>query len=206
MRSKTQQRMRFEAEAFPHLDALSRTSFWLTGDEPEADGLVCETFAAAYRIWDITVSTNDSKTWLFKILVRLFSGSFRNHLHRSGLFESQDGDKTFPTYGRVLSAEALDDLRQRLLNKEMDGIVRRAITRLPVDVRIVVILSLLEEFSYRQIADIVGIGLGDVRSRLYQSRLLLHGDLYEQAAKPAVAPDGRSQEGKDAFQSREVSL
>lgn len=206
MRPKTPQRMRFEAEAFPHLHALARTSFWLTGNEPEADDLVGETFGAAYRIWDITVSTNDVKTWLFKILARLFSGSFKNHTRRSGLLESHNGDSAFLDDGAALSAEDLDDLRQRLFTKEMDGAVRAAITRLPVDMRIVIILSLLEEFSYRQIADIAGTGLDDVRSRLYRGRLLLQWDLHGQVAEAAVAPDDQRQAYKNAFHGEEMSL
>ncbi|MDD4051394.1 MAG: RNA polymerase sigma factor [candidate division Zixibacteria bacterium] len=184
MRPRTLRRMCFEAEAFPHLDALSRTAFWLTGNKPEADGLVCETFATAYRLWDITVSKIDFKTWLFKILTRLFCGSCRNHTRRSDFIESSDGDEVFPGV-ESMSAEALDDLGQRLLDEKMNGNVRAAITGLPADVRVVVILSFLEEFSYREIADIAGIDLDDVRSWLYRGRKLMQKGLFGRVAKVA---------------------
>lgn len=197
-------RIRFEAEAFPYLDALVQTSFWLTGNKSEADGLVCETFAAAYRLWDVTVSTNDFKPWLFKILTRLFSGSFQNHIRREGLRDSRDGERTFPG-GRELSAEAIDGLRQRLLAGKLNGSVREAVARLPVDIRIVVILSLLEGFSYREIADIAAIGLDDVRSRLFWGRRFMQRDLFGLVAEVAVISDGRESRGENTFQSKGAS-
>lgn len=184
MGPKTQRRMRFEAAAFPHLDALSRTAFWLTGDKPEADGLVCETFAAAYRLWDVTISTIDLKLSLFKILTRLFGGSCPNHTRRSAFLESQNSDEIFPD-SRGLSPEGFHQLGQRLLSEDMNGNVRAAIAGLPADTRIAIILSFLEEFSYQEIADIAGIGLDDVRSRLRQGRKLMQRDILGPVAKAA---------------------
>lgn len=184
MAPKTQRRIGFEAEAFPHLDALSRTAFWLTGNRPEADSLVCETFAAAYRLWDVTVSTADVKIALFKILARLFGGRCSNHTRRTDFIESSSGDEIFPGV-ESLSAEAIDDLGQRLLNENTNGNVRAAVTGLPADVRIVVVLSFLEEFSYREIADIAGIGLDEVRSWLQRGRKLMQKELFGRVDKVA---------------------
>jgi RNA polymerase sigma-70 factor, ECF subfamily len=186
--------MRFEAEAFPHLDALSRTAFWLIGEKPEADSLVCDTYAAAYRLWDMTVSANDFKAWIFKILTVMFCSSFQNYTHQSDFVESPNGGEIFPE-GGTLSAEAFHDLGKMLFNERSNGGVRGAITRLPVDIRIVVILSFLEGFSYQEVADIAGIGLHEVRSRLIQGRKLIQWNLFGQVAEVAAQPGNRVSAG-----------
>jgi RNA polymerase sigma-70 factor, ECF subfamily len=198
MRPKTERRARFEAETFPHLEALSRTAFWLTGDEAEGDSLVCETFAAAYRLWDVTVSTADVKTSLFKILTRLFGGSCRNHIRRPDIVASANDD------GRS-SAAAFEELKGSLRRNELNGDFHAAISGLPASIRIVFVLSFLEGFSYRQIAEIAVVESAEVRARLYQGRNLIQRDLYERILKARGAPGGGDRAGKSAFQTKGAS-
>lgn len=198
MKLKTERRAHFEAETFPHLEALSRTAFWLTGDEAEGDSLVCETFAAAYRLWDVTVSTANVRTSLFKTLIRLFGGRCRNHTRRLDVVASANDDG-------MLSAAVFEEMKGSLRRNELNGSFHAAISNLPANIRIVFVLSFLEGFSYRQIAEMAAIELAEVRARLHQGRHLIQRGLYERIVRAGGASGGGDRAGKSAFQTKGAS-
>lgn len=185
MTSNTPRKARFVAEAFHYLDALAQASLWLTANKPEADALVCEAYAVAYQRWHVTIFEDNCKVSLFRILVQLFVDSRRAGVGRSGDFGSP-GDLPAEPYRETPTARTIARLKRLLRNGELEGgVIREAIARLALNIRLVVLLSFIEGFSYREIAEIVGIELDVVRARLNQGRNLMQRDLYKHALRMA---------------------
>ncbi len=185
MTSITPHRASFVAEAFLYLDVLVQASLWLTANKPEADALVCEAYAAAYQRWNVTIFEDNCKLSLFRILVRLFFDSRWPCVDQSGDFGSP-GDLPAEPYGEVPTVRIIDQLKHLLSDGELEGgVVREAVAHLPLNIRLVVMLSFIAGFSYRDIAEIVDINPDVVRARLNQGRDLMKRDLYSHALRTA---------------------
>jgi len=94
----------------------------------------------------------------------------------------EDVDDSF-LYGQLAKFPGSSDPEKEFFSKIFDDDVRLAITELPEDFRIVVVLSFLEGFSYQEIADITGLQIGTVKSRLHRGRKLLQKGLWEYALR-----------------------
>jgi RNA polymerase sigma-70 factor (ECF subfamily) len=162
----------FRSGELPYADALFGTALRLTRNRQDAEDLLQETYLRAYAHYDGYREGTNLKAWLFRILKNGFINGYRKRragprevdLERGGVsFESALEDVT-PS---VATPET------ELLDRTLDGDVARAIGGLPEDFRIVVELVDLQDFSYREVADILEIPLGTVMSRLYRGRRLL---------------------------------
>lgn len=181
-------REEFEREALPHMDALYRTALRMTKNEGDAEDLVQEAMVKAYRNWDKFESGSNCRAWLFKIMTNIFINDYRSKSRAPVSVNMDDIDDNF-LFGQLATDGGSDDPEKRLFAKVFDDDVRKAIEELPDDFRIVVILSFLEGFSYQEIADIVDLQLGTVKSRLHRGRKLLQKQLYDYAVKNGYIKD-----------------
>jgi len=182
------QRKEFEEEALPHMDALYRTALRMTKNEGDAEDLVQGAMVKAYRNWDKFETGSNCRAWLFKIMTNIFINDYRSKSRAPVSINMDDIDDNF-LLGQLATVSGSDDPEKRLFAKVFDDDVRKAIEELPDDFRIVVILSFLEGFSYQEIADIVDLQLGTVKSRLHRGRKLLQKQLYEYAVKNGYIKD-----------------
>lgn len=168
----------FEAAALPLFDQLYSLAHWLTGDRSEAEDLVQETYAKALKgIGSFQEGTN-FRAWIFRILKNTFLTS------RSGLkaqntsfLEDEEGDAATPAHS--ITPEVI------ALQLEDSTTLMAAITSLPIIYREVVILSDIEDLSYKEIAQVLAVPIGTVMSRLSRARNLMKQSL-------AVHSRGRS--------------
>jgi RNA polymerase sigma-70 factor (ECF subfamily) len=177
-----QKRKSFEAEALPHMDALYRTALRMTRNESDAEDLVQETFVKAYRFWDRFESGSNCRAWLFKIMTNIFINEYRSKSRSPLAVNVDELDDNF-LYGQLATETPSESPEQRLFAKVFDDDVKKAIESLPDDFRLVVVLSFLEGFSYQEIADIMDLQLGTVKSRLHRGRKLLQKSLLDYAVK-----------------------
>jgi len=170
----------FEAEFLPHADALSTFAFHLTLFDASANDLVQETYLKAYRFIDkYDVGTN-AKAWLFKIMKNAFINDYRKKSKQPTKidynevvnFLDEEKDATLSSY---------QDLREEMFENLMGDEVTNAINSLPVDSRTVILLCDIEGFSYEEIAKIIDVPVGTVRSRLHRSRNMLKKKLQNYA-------------------------
>ncbi len=166
----------FQQEFFPHMDAMYNFALKLTNDEDEAQDLVQDTCMKAYRFIHSFESGTYAKAWLFRILKNNFINDYRKKSRGPSKVEfewveqSITGDEdSEPAYQADLQAETVNDM----LGDEITA----AIQALPVDFRMIIILCDLEEFSYEEMARILNIPIGTVRSRLHRARALLKESL-----------------------------
>lgn len=181
-KQRTDRRRQFEAEALPHMDALLRTALRMTRNPGDAEDLVQEAMTKAYRSWDKFESGTNCRAWLFRIMTNIFINEYRSKSRTPVALSVDDIDDGF-LYGQLATVGSQRTPEEELFAKILDEDVKNAISELPEDYRLVVMLSFVEGFAYQEIADIVDLQLGTVKSRLHRGRKLLQKRLYDYAVK-----------------------
>jgi len=155
----------FEAEALPHVDRLFHLALWFERNRPEAEDLVQETMIQALQSFHRFQPGTNCRAWLVTILQHVRSNRRRAH-QRSPVVEDPEG--------RIAHATAfVPPVPQDLTDED----VLRALGGIPVKFQEVIVLCDVEEFSYEEIAQIMGCPIGTVMSRLFRGRKLLQKHL-----------------------------
>jgi len=173
---------RFDKEALIHLNSLYRTALRMTKNENDASDLVQETFFKAWRFWDKFEEGSNCRAWLYKIMTNIFINQYRAKSSSPQTVDLEDVDDDF-LFGQLSALGPSEDPEKLFFKKVFDDDVKGAIDEMPDDFRLVIILSFLEGFSYQEIADILNINIGTVKSRLHRGRKLLQKSLWEYAVK-----------------------
>ncbi|MEW5995746.1 MAG: sigma-70 family RNA polymerase sigma factor [Candidatus Zixiibacteriota bacterium] len=179
---REKKRKSFEAEALPQMEALYRTALRMTKNQNDAEDLVQEAFVKAYRFWDRFEPGSNCRAWLFKIMTNIFINEYRSRSRSPMAVNVDEVDDNF-LYGQLAAHEPMATPEQELFAKIFDDDIKKAIENLPEDFRLVVVLSFLEGFSYQEIADIMDLQLGTVKSRLHRGRKLLQKALLDYAKR-----------------------
>jgi RNA polymerase sigma-70 factor (ECF subfamily) len=175
----------FVEEALPHLDAVYRFALRLSGSPDDAADLVQDTYLRAFRSWDQYTRGTKAKSWLFTICRNVFLRRRERARRHETLVERQvERDDTLPDPVNPLWA-SVDrvDPEGAFFASIVDDEILRAIDALPEEFRSVVLLSDLDELSYQEIADLLGVPVGTVKSRLFRGRRRLQEALYDYAVE-----------------------
>src|SRR5258708_5830 len=148
-------------EALPHLGALHRMARQLTGPEG-AEDIVQETFLRAWKYFETFDSATNCRAWLFRILRNTWISRWRKRRLELPLTETE-AETIEPYY----------DWEEEFLKGEFSADVKRALSDLPPDFRMAILLGDVEEFSYEEIARIMECPIGTVMSRLNRARRML---------------------------------
>ncbi len=177
--STVQKHKDFEKEMLPHMDALYNFALKMTGNRDDADDLLQDTYLKAYRFLDKYEKGTNPKAWLFRIMKNSYINKYRK--------ESKEPDKVdydeIKDFYNIIRAESTDpnDLGEKLFGNLLDDDVTKALESLPEDFRTVVILCDIEGLTYEEIADLVEVPIGTVRSRLHRGRKMLRARLFDYA-------------------------
>jgi RNA polymerase sigma-70 factor (ECF subfamily) len=164
-------RAHFEREALGHLDALYGFALKLSRARDEAEDLVSETLLRAFERWEQYRLGTNIRAWLFTILYHLFV-SRKRRIDAREVSESDSGP------GRATRDAVGDaDPEGTYYDSFLDDEIVRAIDSLPDEYRTAVVLSDIQELRYAEIAQILGIPEGTVKSRLFRGRRLLQRKL-----------------------------
>lgn len=189
----------FADEALPWMDAVYRFSLRLTrGDEDAADDLAQETFMKAYRAWHTFERGTNARSWLFTICRNTYlKGTERMSSQReipASSFEGSPEEKvSVPAFGR-----AGYDPEETFFRQDLDAGVVEAIDALPGDFREVLVLSDLGDLRYDEIAEVLDLPLGTVKSRLFRARRILQERLLEFAREAGYIENGADVAREDA--------
>src|SRR6202011_5816836 len=169
---------KFAELAMEHMGSLYTAALRMTRNPADAEDLVQETYLKAYRAFGSFQEGTNLKAWLYKILTNTFINSYRAKKRRPEQSE-------------------LDDVEDLYLYRRLGGLdadVKGALESLPEQFRMAVLLADVEGFSYKEIAEIVGVPIGTVMSRLHRGRKALQKALYDFGmARGLVGPVGESQ-------------
>lgn len=164
-------RARFEREALEHLDALYSFGLKLTHSPDDAEDLVSDTMLRALERWEQYRLGTNIRAWLFTILYHAFVSRKR----RIDAREVQAPDDVDGWSGYEAVGEA--DPEGRFYDSFLDDEITRAIDALPAEYREAVILSDIHELRYAEIAEVLGVPEGTVKSRLFRGRRILQKKL-----------------------------
>ncbi len=170
---EARKRAEFEALVMPHLEPLYGTAMRMTRNPQEADDLLQDTCLKAYRFLDKFQRGTNFKAWIFRILTNVFINRYRK-LQRDrevrGEVEREGHHSHILAQGPVRDALSPEEA---ILDHMMSEDILAALEVLPPDFRMAIILSDVEEFSYREIAEIMDCPVGTVMSRLYRARRMM---------------------------------
>src|SRR5215475_5608751 len=173
----------FDSLVMPYLDSLYNTAYRMTRSAEDAEDLVQETYFKAYKYYDKFEEGTNLKAWLFKILKNTFINNYRRKKLEPRSVDFAEIEDSFERIVRRDTAETGGDPETEFFSGVLDDDVRKALESLPYDYRMVVILADLEDFSYKEIAEILDCPVGTVMSRLYRGRKLLEKALLKYARK-----------------------
>lgn len=158
-------RRRFEQLVLPHLDAAHNLARWLTRSTSEAEDVVQEAVLRAFRAFD-GFRGGDAKPWLLAIVRNChLTAMGQKKKHKSVPLPEEDDDARFVAEERDPETAAVDASTARRL--------QLAIAALPEEFRETLVLREMEDMSYREIAEVTGVPMGTVMSRLARARALL---------------------------------
>lgn len=171
----------FEMELLPHLSSLYNFAYSLTSNQDDSDDLVQETFLKAYKFLNSYQSGTNAKAWLFRILKNSFINDYRKSSKEPPKVDYQEVESYYNSDD--VDIKMTTDLRVDAVNGMMGDEVAMALNNLDVDYRTIIILCDLEGFKYEEMAKILDIPIGTVRSRLHRARQLLKEQLLEYSQK-----------------------
>ena len=170
----------FERELLPLLDNVYNFALYLCRDREDAEDLAQETYMKAYQALDHYQRDTNAKAWLFKILKNTFINLYRKRARQP---EPVSIDDIFSLQEKSEAGAASHFSPQE--NRIQQGLgdeVTIAVNSLATPYRIVIILSDIEDFTYEEIAAILNVPVGTVRSRLHRARQMLKEKLQTYAS------------------------
>jgi RNA polymerase sigma-70 factor (ECF subfamily) len=178
-------RWSFETGDLPYRDQLLQTALRLTRSREDSEDLVQETYLKAYRSFGTFTEGSNLRAWLYRILTNNFINSYRAKQRRPDETDLEDVEDLYlyRRLGALDSVLASRSAEDQLMDLFTDDEVKAALESLPESFRMPVLLADVEEFSYKEIADILDIPIGTVMSRLHRGRKAMHKRLYEFAVE-----------------------
>ena len=192
-RSRKRRKDDFHQEVMPHLDALYYYARYLTKDVRDAEDLVQETFTKAFRFFHRYKVGTNAKAWLFRIMMNTHINRQRGKKRQFSFLDNVDVGESEELKISDNSSYYRDPETQYVDNLLHDE-VKRALESIPEDFRVAVVLSDLQDFSYKEIAEIMDCPIGTVMSRLHRGRKMLQKKLRAYATERGILPKNESGE------------
>ena len=178
--TEARERVRFEEEALELADQVYRVARRMVGTREEAEELVQDTYARAFRSWKSFTPGTNMRAWLLRILTNLNTDRGRKIQRTPDQQPLEESDYFLANkLAAVEGEQALD--QERVVERLSQGGVVDALAALPHDFRDVVVLVDLGDFSYADAAQILDVPIGTVMSRLHRGRRILKKTLAEES-------------------------
>ncbi len=161
----------FNKEFLPHINSMYNFGYRLTLERDDAKDLVQDTYLKAFRFIESFQRGTNAKAWLFRILKNSFINDYRKKTKEPTKVDYQEVESYYNS--EDVDRQITPDLRVDALKDMIGDEISNALNALDVDFRTVIILCDLEGFKYEEMAKILDIPIGTVRSRLHRARQLL---------------------------------
>jgi RNA polymerase sigma-70 factor, ECF subfamily len=159
---ETDQILRFENYLKEYKDDVYRVAYYYTKNKDDAEDLSQEAFMRAFRFFSKFRPDTNFKSWILKIMRNIYITNFNKNKNQVEITKTSE---EYEFMGTNLEDKMIDEMRINL--------IRESIQLLPDDFKEVILLCDIEGLSYEEIAKIIKIPVGTVRSRLHRGRLLL---------------------------------
>ena len=169
----------FEKEFLPHIHSIYNFAYRITFDEDDAKDLVQETYLKSFRFINSFERGTNAKAWLFRILKNSFINEFRKKNKEPIKIDYQEVEAFYNS--DEVNHMVTSNLQVEAVKEMIGDEVSIALNSLEVDFRTVIILCDIEGFSYEEMALILDVPIGTIRSRLHRARNLLREKLRKYA-------------------------
>jgi len=178
-------RKRFERDAPPMLPSIYSAALRMTRSPSDAEDLVQETYLRAFRGFQGFEEGTNLKAWMYRILTNTFINMYRKK-QREPMTVSGDEMGDWYLYERLDGSAVGPSAESSVLEAIPEEDVKAAVDALPEGFRVVVLLVDVEGFSYKETAEMLGIPIGTVMSRLHRGRKSLEKALWESVRERGV--------------------
>ncbi|HXI04612.1 MAG TPA: sigma-70 family RNA polymerase sigma factor [Candidatus Saccharimonadales bacterium] len=194
-RTRRDRRAEFEETAIPHVHALYGIALKMTRRREEAEDLVQETLLRAFRFFHRYEAGTNIKAWLIRIMRNLFINRYRKRQREPEPVDTGGAEEVLESLMESASPQHSSGAspEEILASGSVDEEIERALASLPDEYRIVLLLSAMEELSYKEIAAVLECPIGTVMSRLHRARRMMQAKLMEYAVEKGItgpAPGG----------------
>ena len=173
--AEARNRVRFEEEALELSDQVYRVARRLVSTREEAEDLVQETYARAFRSWQSYTPGTNMRAWLLRILTNLNIDRGRRQQRTPDMQPIEEGD--YYLYNRMEQSTAGRPAEERIDERLSQDDIVGALSAVPHDFRDVIVLVDIGDFTYADAAQILDIPIGTVMSRLHRGRRILKQEL-----------------------------
>jgi RNA polymerase sigma-70 factor (ECF subfamily) len=182
-----------------HAPQLFSTAMRMTRNRSDAEDLVQETFIKAWRSFATYQQGTNLRAWLFRIMTNTYINKYNAQQRKPTETELDDVEELFlyKRLGAVDQSQLSQSAEDQMLSLFTDDEVKKALEELPDQFRIPVLMSDVEGFSYKEIAEILEIPLGTVMSRLHRGRKAMQKMLYEYAKERGLINEALLSQGDD---------
>ena len=189
----------FTHDAMQHAPQLFSTAMRMTRNRSDAEDLVQETFIKAWRSFTTYQQGTNLRAWLFRIMTNTYINKYNAQQRKPTETELDDVEELFlyKRLGSVDQSQLSQSAEDQMLSLFTDDEVKKALEELPDQFRIPVLMSDVEGFSYKEIAEILEIPLGTVMSRLHRGRKSMQKMLYEYAKERGLINEALLSQGDD---------
>jgi len=180
---------RFERDALQYMNQLYAAALRYTKNPEDAQDLVQDTYAKAYTSFHQFEPGTNLKAWLYRVLTTTFINTYRKDQRRPQTSDSELEDWQIAEASSHTSdqGKSTEDV---VLENLPDSDIKKALAEIPEEFRMVVYLADVEGFSYKEIAEIVGVPAGTVMSRLHRGRKQLREKLSDYARERGYVKGG----------------
>lgn len=179
----------FQDTAMPYIDELYAGALRYTKNERDAEDLVQETFLKAYNNWERFKQGTNCRAWLFTILTNTFINKYRRKKKEREILNADDLRPIEQFFFNRENTDFYDGPDRELIRGSFSQDVKDALESLSDEFRTVVVLTDLNDFSYKEVAHILGCPVGTVMSRLFRGRKMMRRALVDTAYERGIIRD-----------------
>ncbi|CAB4599242.1 unannotated protein [freshwater metagenome] len=189
----------FVTDAMQHAPQLFSTALRMTRNRSDAEDLVQETFVKAWRSFHTFQTGTNLRAWLFRIMTNTYINKYNAQQRRPTESELDEVEELFlyKRLGSIDQSKLSSSAEDQMFELFTDDEVKNALEELPETFLLPVLMSDVEGFSYKEIAEILEIPLGTVMSRLHRGRKLMQKMLYQYAVDRGLIDESLIQVGND---------
>ena len=187
----------FTSDAMQYAPQLFSTALRMTRNRSDAEDLVQETYVKGWRSFHTFEEGTNLRAWLFRIMTNTYINKYNAKKRKGTEVELDDVEELFlyKRLGSIDQSQLSSSAEDQMLELFTDDEVKGALESLPEEFRIPVLLSDVDGFSYKEIAEMLEIPMGTVMSRLHRGRKAMQKMLYEYARERGLIVEPVTVEG-----------